>query len=204
MTDMSLREEQVALTRRTIIDTVIELTSDLDAGPITIPEVSRRSGISPATIYRHFPSRDALVSEAALERVLTWMPPDVEGSHESQLRAYFVSLWGDQAENLPLARQATVTEAGRELRASRHRTLQPTSGQALSDAGKDPTTPESRHLVACLDVLTSVHAFLDLHDRQGLNVEEAVDAMLWGVRTLVDAVDLPIEAIPLPGSTSSP
>jgi AcrR family transcriptional regulator len=190
---MTLREEQVALTRRTIIDAVVELTSDPEAGPITVAKVARRSGASPATIYRHFPNRDALVSAAAVERIVTWKPPEPEGTPEQVLRDYLVALWGEQAANLPLARQATVTEAGRELRLSRLRHYRPLEEQALRDAGFDPDQPEIAKLLACIGVLSSVHAFLDLHDRQGLDVETAVDAVLWGCIALCDAVGLPPE-----------
>lgn len=192
---MTLREEQVALTRRTIIDAVIELTSDPEAGPITVTEVSRRSGASPATIYRHFPNRDALVSAAAVERIVTWQPPEPEGDPEQVARDYLVSLWREQAANLPLARQATVTEGGRELRLRRFRLYRTLEEQALSDAGFDPDEPEIRKLMACLATLSSAHAFLDLHDRQGLDVEAAVEAVLWGLMTLCEAVGLPPELL---------
>lgn len=198
---MSLREEQVALTRRTIIDAVIELTADPDGGPITVPEVSRRSGVSPATIYRHFPNREALVSAAALERVESWVPPDPEGTPESQFRHYLLSLWADQAANLALARQATVSESGRELRAVRFERYQPVLERTLRDAGLDPGEEEVRHMAACVDVLVSAHAFLDLHDRQRLGVEAAVDAVMWGTRQLLESVGLSFDVIPLPGGT---
>lgn len=185
---MTLREEQVALTRRTILNAVIELTSDPDAGPITVTEVSRRSGASPATIYRHFPNRDALVSAAAVERIATWQAPEPEGAPEQVARDYLVSLWGELAANLPLARQATVTEGGRELRLRRFRLYRTLEEQALRDEGFDPDDPEIRKLLACLAALGSAHAFLDLHDRQGLDVEAAVEAVLWGGATLCEAV----------------
>jgi AcrR family transcriptional regulator len=192
---MTLRDEQVAFTRRTIINTVIELTGDPDAGPITIAKVSRRSGASPATIYRHFPNRDALVSAAAVERAMAWEPPEPDGPPEQIARDYLVSLWSEQAANLPLARQATVTDGGRELRLNRFHTFRPKEQAALREAGFDPDTPEARNLLACVAALTSVHAFLDLHDRQDLDVEAAVDAALWGCATLMEAVGVPFDAM---------
>jgi AcrR family transcriptional regulator len=190
---MTLRDEQVAFTRRTIIKTVIELTGDPESGPITIAEVSRRSGASPATIYRHFPNRDALVSAAAVERAETWEPPEPAGTPEQIARDYLVSLWREQAANLPLARQATVTEGGRELRLNRFRTFRPMEDAVLREAGFDPDEPQMRKLLACIAALTSIHAFLDFNDRQGLDAETAVDAALWGCITLAEAVGVPAE-----------
>jgi AcrR family transcriptional regulator len=203
---MTLRDEQVAFTRRAIIKTVIELTGDPEAGPITVGEVSRRSGASPATIYRHFPNRDALVSAAAVERAETWEPPEPEGTPEQIARDYLVSLWGEESANMPLTRQATVTEGGRELRLERFRKFRSMEEAALREAGFDPAAPEIRKMLAGVATLTSIHAFLDLHDRQGLDVETAVDTVLWALTILAGAVGVPVELMmikPTPAASAT-
>lgn len=219
---MSLRDEQVELTRRAIIEAVVELSATPDGGRITVAEVARRSGISPATIYRHFPDRDALVGGAALHGIARWEaaraasvndgaraahdpshehvgdPDDRAGSDagpdgtglSDPDEEYLRALWSDLEANIELARQGTVTEAGRELRAKRFEVVRSAMDRVLREAGHDPAAPETRHLLACLDVLSSAYAFLDLHDRQGLSADEAVDAVAWGFRTLIAAVGL--------------
>ena len=197
---VSLRDEQVALTRRAILDVVVELTTEPAAGPITVAAVARRSGISSATIYRHFPTRDALVSAAAIERSGVGHPPS--GTGQETLPVDFAALWSDLAAKLPVARHVTVTDAGRELWADRFRVSRTIVEQALHAAGRDPDEPELRHMLGCLDVITSVHAFLDFHDRQGLTVDDAVDAALWGTHILCQRAGLDADTVPLPGTST--
>src|SRR3954453_17892236 len=60
----------MALTRTRIIDAVFELLAEGHPAAISIPEVSRRSGVSIATIYRHFPSKEQLLDATAFAGVL--------------------------------------------------------------------------------------------------------------------------------------
>jgi AcrR family transcriptional regulator len=187
---VTLRTDQVELTRRRITDTVFEMSTEADGGPISVSEVARRSGISPATIYRHFPNREALVNAAANARVTVGIDDDSETFGIEEQRAHLLALWSDLAQMPGLVRQGTVSEAGRELRAARFAGFKPLLDQACADAGVDPTSTDGRHLIACVHVLQSAHAFLDLHDRQGLGVDAAVDAVVWGTETLYRAVGI--------------
>jgi AcrR family transcriptional regulator len=187
---VGLRAEQLALTRRRIIDMVVELSTEPGHGPISVAEVARRSGVSQATIYRHFPSREALVAAAANYRLLDRVDG---GAHEVGLdeeRAHLESLWADLAANLVLARQSVVSEAGRELRRARFDHIKPLYDRALAAVGADPDATEVRHLLACAHLLTSAFAFLDLHDRQGLPAAEAVEAVMCGTEALLRAAGL--------------
>jgi AcrR family transcriptional regulator len=185
---MALRGDQVAMTRQRIIDAVVEVSTE-DGGAISVAEVARRSGISPATIYRHFPNRDALVSAAATDRVeRNARGADTWGLDDE--REHLVELWSDLAENMALTRQGVVTEGGRELRKARFERFGQMNVAALAAAGVDPTTPDARRYLACSQVLSSVHALLDLHDRQGLSATDAVDAVSWGIEVLTRAIGL--------------
>jgi AcrR family transcriptional regulator len=60
----SLREENAERTRARILDGFAALLVETDAEEISVPEVSRRSGVSLRTIYRYYPTRDDLVDAA--------------------------------------------------------------------------------------------------------------------------------------------
>jgi AcrR family transcriptional regulator len=45
------------------------VTSGLD---VPIREIARRAGVGPATVYRHFPTKEVLVAEAFTGRMLAW------------------------------------------------------------------------------------------------------------------------------------
>jgi AcrR family transcriptional regulator len=179
-----LRADQVALTRQRVIDAVVELTADADA-ELTVAAVARRSGISPATIYRHFPTRDALVTAAANDRVLLGVPSEADHLGADEMRAHLLALWSELAGNLTLARQGSLSVAGRELRAARFAAHKPLFDAALREAGVDPDSIDGRRYSACAHLLQSAYALLDLHDRQGLSTEEAVDAVSWGSAMLL-------------------
>jgi AcrR family transcriptional regulator len=187
---MGLRADQVAMTRRRIMETVVELSADTDAGTVTVAEVSRRSGVAPATIYRHFPTRDDLVSAAAHARMLVGVAPGSEGFGPHELRAHLLVLWNDLAANLALTRQATLSGAGRELRQARFDVLAPAYRAALATAGIDPDSDDGRRVLACTHLLQSAYGLLDLHDRQGFSVEESVDAVAWGIEALLRTIGL--------------
>jgi AcrR family transcriptional regulator len=186
---VGLRADQVELTRRTIIDATIELSADPEGGPITVAEVSRRSGVSPATIYRHFPTRSDLIAAAATDRFLRSLPADEVWEVDQQVE-HQRSIWAELAANPELARHGTLTEAGRELRRARWAHSEPAFRESLRNLGIDPTTDEARWFVACLYLLGSAHAFLDLHDRQGMTVDEAVAASVWGSEALARAMGI--------------
>jgi AcrR family transcriptional regulator len=47
-----------------VLTTAFELLSDSGVGGFSVDEVARRSGVAKTTIYRHWPSREALVIDA--------------------------------------------------------------------------------------------------------------------------------------------
>ncbi len=60
---MTLREQQALFTRNTILDAAEEIFfSDSDPTAITMQTIADRAGVSHRTLYRHFATRDDLVS----------------------------------------------------------------------------------------------------------------------------------------------
>lgn len=184
------REQQVHETRRRIIDTYLELARESGAGRVSTADVSRRSGISPATVYRHFPDRDALVSAAAMVDATSGVDADVEEWTVDHLVQHLTDLWGRLAENMVVTREGTVTEAGREMRQVRFGALARAYEAALRKVGVDPAGETGRRLIATLGALGSVHTFLDLHDRQGLGAAEAAATAGWAMRAALAAAGI--------------
>lgn len=184
---MALREEQVELTRRRILESFIEMSSDRSRKSVTVADLARFSGISPATIYRHFENRDALVYAAATVNVNHVASAGQPVWQLGELSAHLRRIWSDMAANIAVAREATATETGRELREARFRPFRAMFVQAIERRGVSGDVDE---LIACLSVLTSAHAFLDMYERQRLSVDDAVAATEWGFATLLRAVGI--------------
>lgn len=198
---MSLRAEQRQLTRRKVVGAVLDLVADGSMAELSVPLVSRRSGVSVATIYRHFPTKDALLYAAAEEparRAAGAGVADADGD------AYLRKLWTDFAEHLDLLRHQVVSETGREMRDRRYEVSKEWFAERVAQDGIDPTTAESGRLVRLALLLTSSLAFLDLHDRQGCPPDDAVDDVTWAVSALTAATkrSLSKRTTPTRGSTS--
>ena len=54
------RREHAELTRRKIIDALVDLLVEERPATISIPAVARRANVSVRTVYHHFPTKEAL------------------------------------------------------------------------------------------------------------------------------------------------
>src|SRR5579871_945268 len=79
-------DERVARSKRVVLAAAHELLTESGLSGVSVDEVSRRSGVAKTTIYRHWPSREALLLDACSQ--LTARPPVPDtGSVRSDLEA---------------------------------------------------------------------------------------------------------------------
>jgi AcrR family transcriptional regulator len=57
-------DSRVMRSRHTVLAAALELLSEGGVGGFSVDEVARRSGVAKTTIYRHWPTREALVVDA--------------------------------------------------------------------------------------------------------------------------------------------
>jgi len=182
---MSLREEQRELTRRKILSAVLDLVAEASMSELSVPLVAARSGVSVATIYRYYPTRDALLDAAAEEPIRRAGATAVTEATDGP--AYLRKMWGDFAGHLDLVRHQVASDTGREMRARRYEVAKTWIEESVARQGVDPQTADGQRLVRLCLLLTSSLAFLDLHDRQGQPPEDAVDDVTWAITALADA-----------------
>lgn len=186
---MSLREDQREMTRRRIVDAVLALAADGDLDALSVPEVARRSGVSLATIYRHFPTRDDLVAAAADEPVRAVF--EAMGRAEpgaDPLLTFHRTLWHELARNVPLVRHQLASDAGRELREARGRVAHGRVAAYVEGRGVRRDRAGFERTVALVHALIGSASFVELHDRQGLAVDEAIDAAQWAIGAVIATV----------------
>jgi len=207
---VTVRDLQREVTRERILATVLELVAEPGAGDVAVPEVARRSGVSVATIYRYFPTKDALLDAAADEparQAAGVAPGDAiargaaanprrrqAAPTEGQIRpeegpAYLRALWRSFEGKLPLVRRQPASETGRAMRARRYPASRAWFAERVATAGVAPESPEGARLIRLALLLTSSLAFLDLHDRQGLDADAAADDVEWAVEMLQRATE---------------
>jgi AcrR family transcriptional regulator len=66
-------DERVEKSKKSVLSTTYELLTKSGLGGVSVDEGSRRSGVAKTTIYRHWPSREALLMDACWQ--LSSRPP---------------------------------------------------------------------------------------------------------------------------------
>lgn len=185
---MTLRSEQRQLTRTKIVQAVLDLVATDALDELSVPAVARRSGVSLATIYRYFPTKDALLAAAAREPARAAFGDGVATAEgEDELATFLRVMWGDLSGNLALLRHQLSSSAGREMRRARLDESRRMLAAYVPRFGIDPASPEGERLIAALVLVTSSLALVELHDRQELPVEEAISTAQWATQALIDS-----------------
>lgn len=96
-------DDRVRRSRDRVLATALELLSESGVGGFTVDEIVRRSGVAKTTIYRHWPTREALVLDAASRISAEQEVPDT-GSLEGDVTALLTHL----AHLLATARWSSV------------------------------------------------------------------------------------------------
>jgi AcrR family transcriptional regulator len=181
-----LRAEQMEQTRRRILGAVAEVLASEEAGELTIALVALRARVSVRTVYRHFPTKEALFdafaewAEENLRLVVHSYPETLEalvGMAPGLYRAY--------DENEPLMR-AMLSKRGQEIRTrARPRRLRAFE-QAMSGLTARLVPAERRRALAVVYLLVSAPAWQAMRDQSGLDGVEAGRAAAWAVRVLTE------------------
>ena len=177
-------------TRKAIVDAASAMAAE-GLSP-TVAEAAERAGVSRATAYRHFPSRDFLVVEMALPvgqlrlalaqagrldpvRRIAAMVRTIAGwtcDHQLVLREMLrVSLAPDGEGNEYLRPSTRLELIAHELQPMRH---------LLS-------TAEYRKLSTALTVLVGIEPVIALKDIAGLSREDVVETLVWTATRLTES-----------------
>ena len=181
-----LREQHKQATRERIVRAVADLVAEAHPASISVPAVASRAGVGVATVYRYFPTKEALLDASAMVlgsdsklTSLDQMPTSFSDAAQL-LPEQFAAI----ARQLPIARNQLASPLGRELRKVRWEAKRAAMDVALEGSGIDPESHGGQRLAAVADVLTSSTALLELHDKAGLPVEDAAAHVLWALDVL--------------------
>lgn len=181
-----LREGHKRATRERIVRAVADLVADAHPAAISVPAVAERAGVAIATVYRYFPTKEALLDASILVmgRETTIRTPDDLPASFEEMAEVLPGAFADIASHLPLARNQLASPLGRELRRRRWEIKRGALQRALTEEGIDPASAGGERLTALIDVLTSSTAVLEMVDKAGLPVEQAADYVVWAVAAL--------------------
>jgi AcrR family transcriptional regulator len=103
ISDEPAEDERVRRSKQAVLTTTFQLLSESGLSGVSIDEVSRRSGVAKTTIYRHWPSRSALILDACSK-----LKPKAEAPDTGNLNGDLTALALNLASRLRSARWPTV------------------------------------------------------------------------------------------------
>jgi AcrR family transcriptional regulator len=160
--------------------------ADDEVEEVTVPVVAMRARVSVRTVYRHFPTKEALFdafgewAEENLQLVLLSYPETLEA-----VRRMAPELYRMYDEREPLIR-ALLSRRGQEIRARTRRKRLRTFEKAMREVTEDLGPAERRRALAVVYLLVSAPAWQAMRDQWDLEGEEAGKAAAWAVRVLTD------------------
>lgn len=151
-------DERVRRSKETVLAATYELLTEAGLGGVSVDAVSARSGVAKTTIYRHWPSRSALVLDACSQ-----LGSKREAPNTGSLKGDVTVLVTDLARRLRTARWAgvlpSIIDAAErdpelaELHSRLHAGLMGAFNLAVEQArkrGELPRTQDTSHLLAAL------------------------------------------------------
>lgn len=182
-----LRDRQSERTRELILEALASELAEGGLHDLNIPAIAQRAGVSVRTVYRYFPTRDALI-DAAEERIDRIVGPphipqtaaDLPGMAQALFRQF------DDRETLILAHWAT--DLGRDVRARGRRRRLQAYLETLSAATANLTRSDARAAHAVISHLLSSLTWKTLREEFGMKGSESGKAVAWALRTLIDDV----------------
>ena len=181
---MDLRDRQREATRDQIIQAVHDVLTEEHPATISMPQVADRAGISLRTLYRYFPTKEALL-DAASETFE--VPTAALGGpvRLDNLVRYLELQWHGFGESVGAIRAQHVTPAGRALRARRLPRSRAAVTKALGQEGVDLPARDLEALRDLVSALTSSSAYLELVDHLGRDEKDAAKLAAWAVESVI-------------------
>ena len=179
-----LRQRQAQSTREAILAALIEHIEQGDAEDLSMDELAAAAGASRRTLYRYFPSRDALFAAAG-----DWLHDHLLGGTEIESVDDIAPSFRAASRRLErrpvLARSLMEGRIGRDVRSESRRRRARSIRGALQRAAPALPSADLARMSAVITYLCSANAWLTMGEESGLSAEEARSAVTWAVETLL-------------------
>lgn len=153
-------------------------------GELSIERLAAAVGVSPRTVYVHFPDREALLEalDERVNRVLLYQP---DYDSPSDLVAKVADEHRDASAHADLVRAQLRSRVGRQVRA-RSREERAQRVRAVLAPVLDPLPPEdAQEALSVILLLRGIDAWKVLHDDLGLDGDQVARAIDWALTTLI-------------------
>ncbi len=153
---------------------------------MSLPQIAADAGLSIRTLYRYFPSREALF-EAAGPRIVqrVGLPTGLVGGADD-IAASFLRASGALSRHPKLARSLLLSSLGRLARGGHRRQRVRDIMEAVAEVTDHLELAEARRRGAVVAYLCSAAAFVTVADEGELHVDDARAAVAWAITALID------------------
>jgi AcrR family transcriptional regulator len=181
-----LRQAQAAQTRERIERAAADLLGEGSAAEsITFRAVAQRAGVTEMTVYRHFPTREALM-HGLWQQINARMAPGIGMPEDiDALLAQHTALFTGFDRQAPQIVASLVTEQGREMRSSLNEQRCKAFRSIAREAAPGLSPAECTRVAAVLQLLHSAHAWMSMREQWGLDGREAGAATRWAIEILL-------------------
>jgi AcrR family transcriptional regulator len=180
----SLRDAHKALTRQRILDAAVKLVEAEDPDSLTLGHVARSAGLTERTIYRHFATREELIS-ATWARINETLASPQQPDTPAELIALPKQMFPGFDARESLIRAIIYTKQGRELRMSWNPQRKARVRRAVREARPDLNDAQATRLCAVVQLLSSSFAWSVMKDYWNLDGEAAGQAASEAIARLL-------------------
>ena len=183
----SLRDRQAAVIREAILDALAARLDHDNPDDVAMPQVAADAGISLRTLYRYFPTRDAMfdaVGDHVVARL--GMPREIDGADD--IAPVFLESARIGAKSPELVRAMLWTRLGRRARSPHRRRRVASITAALAEVTSHLPAAEARRREAAIVYLCSLPAWITVSEECELSAEDARRGIAWAIDTLVGAL----------------
>jgi AcrR family transcriptional regulator len=192
-----LRDRQAAGTRTVILEALGTELADGGIEDFSVARLARRAGVAERTVYRHFPTREAL-----LDGLSEWYNEHVgdfpEGVSAEAIPQTIAQVFADFDEHESLARAVLASPGGRELR--RHARA---ARLARLDAALAPTLDRAVDPERAAAARALIFALCSARTWQAMRDEGGLDGAAAG-RAVARAIQLILDDTTSPSTSTSP
>jgi len=183
----SLRDRQAAVVREAILDALTARLDHDNPDDVAMPQVAEEAGISLRTLYRYFPTREAMfdaVGDHVVARL--GLPREIDGADD--IAAVFLESAQRGAQSPQLVRAMLWTRLGRRARSPHRRRRVAAITAALAEVTSHLPAAEARRREAAIVYLCSLPAWITVSEECELSAEDARRGIAWAIDTLVGAL----------------
>ncbi|GFE94914.1 TetR/AcrR family transcriptional regulator [Acetobacter persici] len=180
-----LRDEYADQTRQRIIEAFIALLEESEDSSIATSALAKKAGVSLRTVYRYFPSRDALLAATA-----DWLNTEVFGlasqdDSEGVVKGFQVAV-GKFDSRPDLARILALTRIGRSMRSTFRNELASRRRSFLWSDTRDISAADRQRAEAVLACLDNVQSWLTLREEFDMDAKEIGATIGWAMELVLN------------------